>query len=340
MKQRISAVSVYLAAGTMLLLLPAITQAASYNFQTINNQTDPNFNQLLGINSAGTIAGYFGDANVVPNNGYTVTAPYAPGNFTAENVPGAVQTQVIGINNAGTTVGFSVDTNGTNTGFVHNGGTFTTPVVDPNTPATGPASPSTNQLLGLNNNNQAAGFYINSNGNAQGYVYNISTKAFTPVTPTGATASTATGINNAGDVSGFLTNAAGNTEGYYFNGSTFTEFEVPGSTNTGFFGLNNKGLVVGYYVDASGLTNGLVYDVLTGTWSTVNDPNASATAAFNVTGTTINGINDAGQLVGFFSDGTHVNGLLATPTPEPASFALMGLGALLVLGLRRKTFER
>ena len=339
MKHRLLTVSAYLAASTAFLLSPAIAQAASYQFQTINNNTDPNFNQLLGINSARTIAGYFGDANTVPNNGYTVTSPYAQSNFTAENVPGAVQTQVIGINNSGTTVGFSVDSVGTNTGFVHSGSTFTTPVVDPNTPATSPASPSTNQLLGLNNNNQAAGFYVNSNGNAQGYIYNISTKAFTSVNPTGATASTAAGINNAGDVAGFLTNAAGNTEGYYFNGSAFIEFEAPGSTNTGFFGLNNNGLVVGYYVDANGITNGLLYNTANGTWSTVNDPNGSSNPAFDITGTTLNGINDAGQLVGFYSDGTNVNGLLATPTatPEPASFALMGLGSLLALAVYRKT---
>ena len=37
---------------------------------------------------------------------------------------------------------------------------------------------------------------------------------------------------------------------------------------------------------------------MNGSWYTVNDPHASATAAFGVDGTTINGINDLGQLVG------------------------------------------
>jgi hypothetical protein len=32
----------------------------------------------------------------------------------------------------------------------------------------------------------------------------------------------------------------------------------------------------------------------------------------SVTGTTTNGINDAGDLVGFYSDGTKVHGFLAT----------------------------
>jgi hypothetical protein len=71
------------------------------------NVTDVTFNQALGINSSGMIAGYFGSgAAGLPNQGYTVAPPYAQRNFTNENFPGSVQTQVTGINNIGTTVGF------------------------------------------------------------------------------------------------------------------------------------------------------------------------------------------------------------------------------------------
>ncbi len=45
-----------------------------------------------------------------------------------------------------------------------------------------------------------------------------------------------------------------------------------------------------------------------------------------VTGTTINGINDQGDLVGFYSNGTQVIGLLAAPVPEPASLTLLAAG--------------
>ncbi len=155
------------AAAAVLLLSPALTHAATYNFKTLNNPGDPNFNQLLGINNAGTIAGYFGDGTTVPNNGYTWTAA---GGFVAENVPGAVQTQVIGINNTGTTVGFSIDGAGNNTGFVHTSTGFTTPIMNPGTPTT---PPTTNQLLGVNDHSMAAGFYVNSAGTPQGYIFDI-----------------------------------------------------------------------------------------------------------------------------------------------------------------------
>jgi hypothetical protein len=56
----------------------------------------------------------------------------------------------------------------------------------------------------------------------------------------------------------------------------------------------------------------------------------SATAAFAVTGTTVNGINDLGNLVGFYSDGANVNGFLATATPEPGTYGMMALGGALL----------
>ena len=50
--------------GAGAVAAPAIAQnqsgQAKYSFETLNNQNDVTFNQLLGINDHGTIAGYFG----------------------------------------------------------------------------------------------------------------------------------------------------------------------------------------------------------------------------------------------------------------------------------------
>ena len=87
--------------------------ASNYQFQTLNNSGDPTFNQLLGINQDGQVAGYFGSgAKGHPNKGYLLTTPSrsAP-HYRSENWPESTQTQVTGLNDRGVTVGFWSTTN-------------------------------------------------------------------------------------------------------------------------------------------------------------------------------------------------------------------------------------
>src|SRR5229473_7104856 len=63
--------------------------ATTYTFTTLNDQADPTFNQLLGINVHNVIAGYFGSgAAGHPNKGYLLKPPYGQGNYVNENFPG------------------------------------------------------------------------------------------------------------------------------------------------------------------------------------------------------------------------------------------------------------
>jgi hypothetical protein len=286
----------------------------TYAFTTIDDTNDLTFNQLLGINNAGEIAGYFGSAmppTTHPNKGYTVNQPYTQAAHTDENAPGSAQTQVTGLNSFGVTVGFAVDAAGNNTGFIDDNGTFTT-VVDPNTPP-GAAAAGTafNQLLGINDVGMAVGTYNDANGVAHGYTYDIATAAFTQIDVAGATSTTTTGINNAGVISG-IDVVGGVTEGFVDDAGTITQLTGPsGATTTQAFGLNNEGQVVGDYVDAAGNTHGFVYDIATGTYTTIDDPNEGTVGG--VTSTVVNGINDQGQLVGFYTDAAgNVDGMLAT----------------------------
>jgi hypothetical protein len=90
--------------------------------------------------------------------------------------------------------------------------------------------------------------------------------------------------------------------------------DVPAKVGTGttFLGINNNGLIVGF-ATKHGASVGIVFDANTGVTTVVNDPHANNQPAFGVAGTIINGINDDGSLVGFYSDGVKVHGFLALP---------------------------
>jgi hypothetical protein len=170
-----------------------------------------------------------------------------------------------------------------------------------------------NQLLGINDNAVAAGFYNTSDGNSHGYTYNLNTGKFTPVVdPAAAAASlTATAIDNAGDVGGFFVNGAGFDSGFLDQGGTFTTIRVPGFANTQVLGMNNMGQLVGQAFGPLGFTKGFVYNVATATFTSVNDPSG-------IGATVVNGINDAGDLVGFYVNGAgNTIGMLATPAAAP-----------------------
>ncbi len=306
--------------------------AAAYTFQDIINNNDVTFNQELGINSAGTIAGYFGAGNGLmghPNQGYTVVPPYGQANFTNENVPGSVQTQVTGLNNIGTTVGFSAPSNNggdNNFGFYNIGGTFTN-VNNPNTPTMGTM---VNQLLGVNDGNTAVGFYTDAAGVNHGYTYAIASMTFSPNIndPNAGTAmgqgTTAAAINNAGEIAGFYVDAGGVFHGFLDVSGTFTTIDAAGAADTSLLGLNNNGEAVGFDIDAAGNMHGIVCSITALTCQQQDDPNGLGT-------TTFNGVNDLGQIVGFYvNGGDNTIGLLATPVavPEPASLSLLAAGLL------------
>jgi hypothetical protein len=293
------------------------------SFFKLNNKGDLNFNQLLGINDHKIIVGYFGDGTVVFNNGYVLVpnTHYSVENFAGKPPAGHTikQTQAIGINNneVPLIVGFWADQNGLNFGFEDVKGVFTT-ILDPNATAKG-----TNQnLLGVNDSNEAAGFWTDSGGNEHGFVVNLASTPlkFTEIPPAlfkGAVATQASGINDNNIVCGFWGEKNLVDHGFFGPlGGTFTSFEVNinGSIAKSTQALGcSKNFIVGSYVDSTGATHGFTFDGTT--FLKFDATGSSQKAAFGVAGTIINGVNDKGDIVGFFSDGTHVNGFVQFNAP-------------------------
>ena len=281
---------------------PAVAASTSYNFTEVNFTNDT-FTQLLAINSTGVIAGYHGSGldPAHPNQGFTVTlSSNGTPTFTAMNYPKSVQTQVVGIDNLGHTSGFYVDTNNLTHGFFQHDGVFSTV----NFPLT-----TFNQLLSANNNDQAAGYSQDSKGNFHPYVWNRSSP-FLSLLLLNSVSAQATGINDGGAISGFSIDPKGVTHGFLFIKGRYVILNYPGSTGTQALGVNNNNLVVGSYTDATANTHGFVYNFATNKYQQVDDPNGIGT-------TLINGINDAGTLVGFWGNtaGGISHGFVATVQP-------------------------
>jgi hypothetical protein len=277
--------------------------STNYQFTTLDNAREPAFNQLLGINDSGLIAGYFGSGEGEhPNKGYLLSSPYGQSNYVNENFPHSAQTQVTGLDNKGITVGFYVDKKGDNFGFdavPHHG--FQTVQF----PAKH-GKPAIDQLLGVNDRGVAVGFYTDASGVNHGYSYDIFARKFHQIVVSGDTNVTASAINDEGDIAGFATNSQNVVEAFLelANGH-LVRLSFPGATATQAFGVNAGDEVVGTYTDTAGM-HGFVWTPGFG-FQTVDDPDgANATA--------INGVNDHGELVGFYTDQAgNTDGLLATP---------------------------
>jgi hypothetical protein len=302
---------------------------SQYNFTTINDPADPafqghTFTNLLGINNFGDIAGFYGSGQAGdPNKGFflDVDGLFAPDRrwgqpepretFTPENFPGSAQTQMTGLNDVGVQVGYFYTTNqgvpfDNQFGFFLKNGVYTE-VNDPHTPTTPqPGVLIENQLLGVNDFGIAVGFYNDAMGNSHGYTYNTNNGQFSAdINAPNATSTVTAAINNLGQLAGFFTDASG-THGFVDNHGSFTTVNAPGASETELLGMNDFGVAVGFDM-VNGAMHGVIFNSRTDTFTTLDDPHGIGT-------TTLNGINDRGDIVGFYVDAAgNTDGLLATP---------------------------
>jgi probable HAF family extracellular repeat protein len=315
-----------LLAAAMIAALPAVAGAEARDFVVLDNAGDQNFNQLLGINDSRIIVGYFGDGTLVPNNGYLLVPRnhYSVENFTAlPSGDSATETQAIGINNDAREpriVGFYTDAvSGVTHGFLDSDGTQVT-VDDPQGSAPNVSAPVQN-LLGVNDKGQAAGFWTAGDGTLHGFVvkFDASAKAFrfTEISPSsfkGAVSTQASNITNDHLVCGFWSDKNKVSHGFYGElGDHYHTFDVEiggmKASSTQAFGCNDNGEIVGQFADSTGNLHGFVYR--NRRFERIDAPGSSQVAVLGVQGTLVNGVNDLGDIVGFYSDGTSkVNGFV------------------------------
>jgi probable HAF family extracellular repeat protein len=270
----------------------------SYTFKKLDNASDPTFNQLLGINNHRKIVGFYGSgAPGHPNRGYRLVRPYRQADYRSENFPGSAQAEVTGINDSGVSVGTFVNASGAHVGFYLQNGRYHRVAFS--------ASSRFSELLGINNAGIAVGDYQDSFGSWHAYRYSIVTHRSTKINVRNSADVTATGINAGGTIVGFFTTATGSVDAFlrHPKGSV-TIFAKHNADMTQAFGINKAGVVVGAYTSLSA-TIGFTWTP--GQFHAVNDPNG-------VGFTVVKGINNAGDLVGFYTDSRgNTNGFLATP---------------------------
>lgn len=110
------------------------------------------------------------------------------------------------------------------------------------------------------------------------------------------------GINDNASFAGSFADPTVHFHGFVFVGGVYTTIDAPGAIKTNAYGLNDLGTVVGRFIDASQVNHGFVYQ--NGAFTTVDAPGASMAQTIPYNGTFVTGINDKGDLAGYFYSGS------------------------------------
>ena len=215
--------------------------------------------------------------------------------FTTIDVPKATRTAANG-NSTHEIVGEFDDQNGNTHGFILNKGVFTT-VDFPK--ATNPPLVTGTSLNGINASGQYMGTYFVDSMTSPNHAFVWEKGHFTTLDPAGATRSQGGFINAKGEAVGTYRDSTQKRHGFVWRKGGFTTFNVPNDHpefGTVAMGINDIGEVVGNYVDTSGdnfKRHGFLRSSK-GTFTSFDFPDRTFTSP--------TGINNSGQIVGFYAD--------------------------------------
>ncbi len=159
------------------------------------------------------------------------------------------------------------------------------------------------QLLGINNTDTIAGFH--GAAVAEGFTLMLPA-SYGLLDYPGSSQSMVTAINNTGTVAGIYVDAGGTSHGFTYSGGTFTTVDQPGTVFNQALGINDFNTTVGYSsaTDPSGATGETAYSQHGGTFTNIN-----ALLPSNQNSQAV-GINNAGNIVGFYVSGSDNIGFL------------------------------
>lgn len=312
-----------------VLALAAISaQATSYTFSTLS-RPGATTTSIWDVNNLGQIAGYSNTDGEIGARSFV----YQGGTYTALTGPaGAVSTNALGISDTGIVVGnyssgYTKDADGNivfapDRGFVYKAGIYTSFDI---------AGATNTYLRAVSSDGRyMTGYYTNDTTAGQGFVVDTLTSSVTFVSTGGLDSfAIAQGVSNAGVVMGsdVLSGPPSSRPGFIYDLDTGTRTDVnlPGANRTALRAIDESGVISGWFRDTSFVTHG--FTGYPGAFQVIDFPSTDYTA--------VEGSNDAGVLVGFY--GSDLSGaFVATPVPEPETWALMLAGLALLPWARRR----
>lgn len=278
-----------------------------YDFETFNFGNGST--RAYGLNNHGEIVGSYRDH--FGTHGFT----YKDGVMTTIDVPGSSYTSAYDINDDGTIGGYYSAGAGAS-GFLLNGTTFAS-VNHPHGGAT--------NIYALGSGGEYGGAYVDD---SSWQAFSNDGRSYSGL-PSGSS-SAVLGMSNNGLVVGEVVDHDG-VHGFIHDGENINLFDVAGAQLTIINDINDNGLFVGSYVDGQGVRHGFLGDS-DGLLGTIKIDGAVDIA--------IQGVNDRGDVVGFYSDGVDTYGFkgVAWSVSEPSAVVLL-LSSMLFLLSRRGTVQ-